>query len=290
MKKACIYCNTCHNFYCTSCKCGVEGHQSSHIPLQFNENQLVAKCREHDAIAKFVCCETKMICIYCRYRNHLNHQQHYETISCHANRILELVSIEEGGVRKSNGIMINAKKHLNLAKFNIKLFRESLTKVLKKKKIEYISKHASIAEADERRILNEFDNLLIGHVQRYPDLHESDLIKNCIDMEELELFANKEQIIDEVIRFTHTIPTLTIGLTDGINESAHPLGDLTVSQGEDVKISNNNITSTVATSITESNVEKVSELVEKLKDMMKEGKVSIILVNFKLITFTAITF
>ena len=129
--------------------------------------------------------------------------------------------------------MENAKKHLDLTEYNINIFRESLENVLRKKKIDYVAKHTSIAEADEKRILNEFDTLFVRHVQRFPDLTPSGLLKETIKMDEVELVANKEQIIDEVIRFSAIIPTLTVGITDGSNTS---LGDLTTSQGEEIKI------------------------------------------------------
>ena len=264
----------CHDFYCISCKCCVAGHQISSVQLQFNDNQLVAKCGEHDAIAKLICCESKTICVYCRYRGHSNHQEQYETINSYANRIRELVSVEEGGVIKCNKIMENAKKHLDLTENNINIFRESLEKVLRKKKVDYISKHTSIAEEDEKRIFNEFDNLFARHVRRFPDLSPSSLLNETIKMDEVELVAEKERIIDEVIRFSAVIPTLTVGITDGINTTSdHPLGDLYTSEGEDIKISNDHIRSTVGSNILESNLlVNMSVLAEKLNNLLKECK------------------
>ena len=37
-------------------------------------NQLMPVCKLHNAIAKFTCCGDKMICVYCKHRDHVTHK------------------------------------------------------------------------------------------------------------------------------------------------------------------------------------------------------------------------
>ena len=270
-KDASAYCLGCYNLYCSSCKCDADNHKQLQIPVRFSDkyNQLMPICRLHNSIAKYVCCRTEMICVYCCHRGHVNHE--YENIETQAKRVKELLSNDEGSVGEIERLRQNTKNNYEVTKQNAATIRNTLLKLLRNRVILHGLREMVIADNESRRILNDFDASLYSHLSNYPDANPNDLLRDISLDVNMELLVKKNVIINEYTRLLAIVPALNIDLGDA--QLSHPVGELSIVHGANISVSNSETPCSLYSDLDRFNIEDdASSLITQLENLVKGGK------------------
>lgn len=251
--------------------------QHTFIPIIYNEKegQLKILCTEHSTVAKYVCCEGKYICVFCRFRGHLGHTHH--TIELQAKRTKELLTHHEKKVEKMRRML---QKSLIAAETSITHCKEILTKSLKARKLLCLANYLKFLNKKEDQIQRDFDTISAKHIRKYKMAEPIEYFRKAMNYDNANLILERELILLSIAQCNSGnigIPLLSLYLSDANYYDKNSLGVLKCDVKDNVSLLDPDTKTSVHYDVSSPDLSKIDfSIMDELKRLLDEGEFDLI--------------
>lgn len=272
------FCGHCEKFCCRTCRKEHHQHHPNHRTSTLcvgKDKKLKVSCEKHDTVCEYMCCRNKLVCIYCVHREHFTHD--FKSLEENVENLRETLEKELQRFQYLPDIR---------NKFNQSLMtsRKQFEEAIKNRKIDCLSQYLLLLENEEDRLRKQFDLIYTEHHNDFRiSQSAAESFEKYLGFNDIQLALMRSNILETIIRdrCPNVFPCLTASFTDYNFRDAHPLGELSVSIGEIAVTELENVsTFNIHVPDFQSEDEAAVGLIEKLRDITREGKKTFYLRSF----------